>query len=87
MRRQVATRGSYGNMEKHGAPGIWSDNMDDQDHSLDYTEHSHESKKPYRVQRPIEGKDFGYSVPSEQTSYGGDEGIQLHGGYSNGHGI
>ena len=32
---------------------------------------SHDSQRPYKVQRPIEAQKFGYSHPEEQTSYGG----------------
>ena len=30
---------------------------------------SHETSRPYRVQRPIEAQQFGYTMPSEQTTY------------------
>lgn len=39
--------------------------------SLEFPEYSHEVKRPYRVQRPIEAQDFGYAAPSEQTRYDG----------------
>ncbi|KAG8532710.1 uncharacterized protein KY384_002587 [Bacidia gigantensis] len=32
---------------------------------------SHEGAQAYKVQKPIEAKQFGYEAPSEQTSYGG----------------
>ena len=31
---------------------------------------SHEGARTYKVQRPIEAKQFGYDAPLEQTSYG-----------------
>lgn len=40
-----------------------------------YSEHnsgrslSHETSRPYSVQRPMEAQQFGYSMPSEQTTY------------------
>lgn len=40
-----------------------------------YSEHnsgsslSHETLRPYSVQRPMEAQQFGYSLPSEQTTY------------------
>ena len=34
-------------------------------------EPSHDLARPYKVQRPIEAQQFGYTAPSEQTSYGG----------------
>ena len=37
-------------------------------------EPSHDDAKPYKVQKPIEAQQFGYSVPTEQTSYGGGGG-------------
>lgn len=37
-------------------------------------EPSYDSARPYKVQRPIEAQQFGYSAPSEQTSYGGGGG-------------
>lgn len=43
--------------------------------------------KPYKVQRAIQAREFGYSAPSEQTSYDGVGGMHLHGGYANGHGV
>lgn len=30
---------------------------------------SHETLRPYSVQRPMEAQQFGYSMPSEQTTY------------------
>ena len=39
--------------------------------SLEFPEYSHEIKRPYRVQRPIEAQHFGYTAPSEQTRYDG----------------
>ena len=47
---------------------------------------SHGISRPYKVQQSIEVKQFGYSVPSEQTTYDG-AGTHLHGGYGNGGGI
>ena len=38
---------------------------------LEIPEFSHDMKKPYKTQRPIEVAQFGYAAPSEQTSYGG----------------
>ncbi|CAF9902911.1 MAG: hypothetical protein ALECFALPRED_000066 [Alectoria fallacina] len=35
---------------------------------------SHDAARPYKVQKPIEAQQFGYSAPSEQTSYGGGGG-------------
>lgn len=35
---------------------------------------SHDLARPYKVQKPIEAQQFGYSTPSEQTSYGGGGG-------------
>ena len=37
-------------------------------------EPSHDVARPYKVQKPIEVQQFGYSAPSEQTSYGGGTG-------------
>ena len=37
-------------------------------------EPSHDAARPYKVQKPIEAQQFGYSAPSEQTSYGGGGG-------------
>ena len=37
-------------------------------------EPSHDLARPYRAQRTIEAQQFGYSAPSEQTSYGGGGG-------------
>ena len=54
--------------------------------SLEFPEYSHEVKKPYKVQRPIEAQHFGYSAPSEQTAYDGPGGA-MHGGYGNGNGF
>lgn len=39
-----------------------------------WREPSYDSARPYKVQRPIEAQQFGYSAPSEQTSYGGGGG-------------
>ena len=39
-----------------------------------HREPSHDAARPYKVQRPIEAQQFGYSAPSEQTSYGGGGG-------------
>lgn len=33
-------------------------------------EPSHDAARPYKVQKPIEAQHFGYSAPSDQTSYG-----------------
>ena len=35
---------------------------------------SYDIARPYKVQKPIEAQQFGYSQPSEQTSYGGGGG-------------
>lgn len=35
---------------------------------------SHDLARPYKVQKPIEAQQFGYSAPTEQTSYGGGGG-------------
>lgn len=35
---------------------------------------SHEVSRPYKVQRPFEAEHFGYSAPSEQTTYEGGAG-------------
>lgn len=51
--------------------------------SLEFPEYSHEVKKPYRVQRPMEAKGFSYTAPSEQTQYDG-AGSPAMGGYGNG---
>ena len=32
---------------------------------------SSDAQRPYKVQRPIEARNFGYAQPEEQTSYGG----------------
>lgn len=32
---------------------------------------SHEGARQYKIQKPIEAKQFGYEAPSQQTSYGG----------------
>lgn len=37
-------------------------------------EPSYDAARPYKVQKPIEAQQFGYSAPSEQTSYGGGGG-------------
>lgn len=37
-------------------------------------ETSHDIARPYKVQRPIEAQQFGYSAPSEQTTYAGGSG-------------
>lgn len=37
-------------------------------------ETSHDFARPYKVQKPIEAQQFGYSAPTEQTSYGGGGG-------------
>ena len=34
---------------------------------------SHEGAQVYKVQRPIEARQFGYEAPTEQTSYGGGQ--------------
>ena len=40
-----------------------------------WRESSHDAARPYKVQKPIEAQQFGYSAPSEQTSYGGGGGV------------
>ena len=40
-------------------------------------ESSHDFARPYKVQKPIEAQQFGYSAPTEQTSYGGGGGSGL----------
>lgn len=37
-------------------------------------EPSHDLARPYKVQKSIEAQQFGYSAPTEQTSYGGGGG-------------
>ena len=37
-------------------------------------EMSHDIARPYKVQRPIEAQQFGYSAPTEQTTYAGGGG-------------
>lgn len=32
---------------------------------------NHELARPYKVQKPVEAGDFGYTAPSEQTRYDG----------------
>ena len=56
---------------------------------LEVPEFSYEVRKPYKVQQTIEVDHFGYSAPSEQTSYDGAGAVHLHlhGGYGNGAGI
>lgn len=36
-----------------------------------------DAARPYKVQKAIEAQQFGYSAPSEQTSYGGGGGAGL----------
>lgn len=43
---------------------------------------SSDAQRPYKVQRPIEARNFGYAQPEEQTSYGGGEDGDL--GYESG---
>ncbi|MCJ1229155.1 hypothetical protein MMC12_005820 [Toensbergia leucococca] len=50
----------------------------------DIPEFSHEITKPYKVQQTIEVQQFGYSAPSEQTTYDGAGSVHLHGAYGNG---
>lgn len=35
---------------------------------------SSDAQRPYKVQRPIEARNFGYAQPEDQTSYGGGDG-------------
>ncbi|MCJ1282429.1 hypothetical protein MMC26_001752 [Xylographa opegraphella] len=56
---------------------------------LEFPEFSHETKQPYRVQKPIEAGQFGYAAPTEQTSYAGasdmgDLGLMQGPGYASG---
>ena len=68
------------------APNVTSDVLHESygESALEIPEFSHEVKKPYKVQRAIQAQEFGYSAPSEQTSYDGVGGMHLHGGYANG---
>ncbi|MCJ1478412.1 hypothetical protein MMC13_007092 [Lambiella insularis] len=99
MHRQTSHRGSYNPMQDHKpiSHPIFSDNPTQprtayREPSLEFPEYSHEVKKPYRVQKPIEVQHFGYTAPTEQTSYDGaaadqgDLGLSkgMHNGYGNG---
>lgn len=44
-------------------------------YSYHQREPSHDSARPYKVQRPFEAQQFSYSAPSEQTSYSGGGGV------------
>lgn len=99
MHRKTSHRGNYNPMQdtKTISNPIFSDNPASsrsayREPSLEFPEYSHEVKKPYRVQKPIEVQHFGYAAPTEQTSYGGpaadqgDLGLSkgLHDGYVDG---
>ncbi|KAL9118440.1 MAG: hypothetical protein Q9187_005015 [Circinaria calcarea] len=89
VNRKVASRGTYNSMQDIKAPPNLTPDVLHESYgqaSLEFPESSH-VKKPYKVQRPIEAQDFGYSAPSEQTSYDGVGAMHLHGGYANGHGV
>ena len=47
--------------------------------AVNVREPSSDAQRPYKVQRPIEARNFGYAQPEEQTSYGGggDLGFEL----------
>ena len=49
------------------AQNDWSDDF--REPSLEVPEFSHEIKRPYRAQKPIEVHLFGYQAPPEQTAY------------------
>ena len=88
--RQATSRGTYNSMRDiKVAPNTSSNhpNGSYEESTLEVPEYSYGVKRPYVIQRPIEAQEFGYSAPSEQTSYNGSGGTQLHGGYGNGSGI
>lgn len=85
---QQNNRGTYDTMGNSKPipglhPGLHSENY--REPSLEFPEYSHEAKKPYKAQRPIEAQRFGYSAPSEQTAYDGYGGTQLYGAHDNRH--
>ena len=45
---------------------------------LEVPEFSHEVKKPYKVQQTIEVEHFGYSAPTEQTTYDGAGAVHMN---------
>lgn len=40
-------------------------------HGEGWERRSHEGARAYKLQKPIEAKQFGYEMPSEQTTYAG----------------
>ncbi|MCJ1316288.1 hypothetical protein MMC15_001609 [Xylographa vitiligo] len=98
--RATSHLGAYGSMRDphsdtknllHPAPNF-SDNPNTPSYrepDLEFPEFSHETKQPYRVQKPIEAGQFGYAAPTEQTSYAGaadmgDLGLMQGAGYAGG---
>ena len=62
------------NMRQNDSQDDFSHEMGDDTHgfrepSLEFPEYSHEVKRPYKAQRPIEVTSFGYQAPTEQTAY------------------
>lgn len=51
-----------GNLNEHGDGGV---------PEIHVRGPSHDTQRPYKLQRPIEAGKFGYRRPEEQTSYGG----------------
>ncbi|MCJ1380096.1 hypothetical protein MMC17_003199 [Xylographa soralifera] len=98
--RATSHLGAYGSMHDphhdsknllHPAPNF-SDNPNTPSYrepDLEFPDFSHETKQPYRVQKPIEAGQFGYAAPTEQTSYAGaldmgDLGLMQGRGYASG---
>lgn len=75
-------------MQNMNSPTAQStENLNESYQDRDLPVYPHEMKKAYRPQEVIEAQHFGYRAPSEQTAYDGAGGVELHGGYGNGHGI
>lgn len=79
-RRTSTYRGTYNPMEdtKHLSSTNTQQQLDPpQEDPYSTRSLSHEISRPYKVQRPIEAQQFGYSAPSEQTTYDGPTGAHL----------
>ena len=78
VRKGMKERGMYNQMTDFKAPveGTRRESEPAHDKREDEWETlsrgaSHDGTRPYRMQRPIEARQFGYEAPSEQTSYSG----------------
>ena len=87
VHRQTIRLGVYNNMQDIKTAPRSTENFHDAHDGaagLEIPEFSHGREKPYKLQQTIEVDHFGYSAPSEQTTYDGAGGVHLHDGYSNG---